>query len=591
MYLKNKSGVDYIVIDVETDSLKPTKIWCAVAKVLSNNKVVKLVGHSEIKAFIEENPSAIWIGHNIICFDLPCINSLLGCGIRVDNVIDTLVLSWLYNPRLPGGHSLESYGERFKEPKAGLGVSFDGFSPLLLYRCISDVNLTARLFNTLRLKMLAVGFSEKSCWLEHQQAEIIRKQQENGWFFDVQNATCLQAGLRQRERGLGDDIRRTIPPKLKKFGTYKYREKEDGTPYASYLRHLENYPQIDRRGSEYDVLDFVEFNIGSPSQRVDRLLDLGWKPSKFTPKGNPQADEDSLVEFAKLGNPEAQLIAEWLVVNSRGNTLDNWLDKVELDHRIHGRVFPCGAGTRRATHSAPNTANVPSSSSKYGKECRALWTAPNASRRIVGYDAKSAQMRGFGHYLNNPEAANLYIFGDPHQVNADAIGYTRDNAKKSFYTFILGGGAERLGLDCQRDKAFGSHIKRILFKVTPGLRELVKEGEAEWYNNKGWIECIDGGWVRCPAPHMVLAYKVQPAEACMMKQAAYFIDKRAEAKGLDHLKVGDIHDEGQHETSLGDAVAFGEIAVKAIQDAGEELNFRVPMDGSYKTGLSLAETH
>jgi hypothetical protein len=198
-------------------------------------------------------------------------------------------------------------------------------------------------------------------------------------------------------------------------------------------------------------------------------------------------------------------------------------------------------------------------------------------------------MRGFGHYLNNAEAAQLYIFGDPHQVNADSIGYTRSNAKKSFYTFILGGGAKRLGLDCGRDEAFGRHIKKTLFKVTPGLRELVKEGEAEWEQHNGWIECIDGGWVRCPAPHMVLAYKVQPAEACMMKQAAIFIDERA--SHLDQFKIGDIHDEGQHESSHGDAHELGRISVQATVDAGVELGFRVPMDGNYKVGRSWAETH
>ena len=36
---------------------------------------------------------------------------------------------------------------------------------------------------------------------------------------------------------------------------------------------------------------------------------------------------------------------------------------------------------------------------------------------------------------------------------------------------------------------------------------------------------------------------------------------------------------------------FGEIAVKAIQEAGKELNLNCPLDGEYKIGDSWNETH
>jgi hypothetical protein len=66
------------------------------------------------------------------------------------------------------------------------------------------------------------------------------------------------------------------------------------------------------------------FNIGSPQQRVSRLLEIGYKPTKFTKKGNPQIDEEALIEYAKeSGIQEIQAIADWLVAFGRGNMVQD----------------------------------------------------------------------------------------------------------------------------------------------------------------------------------------------------------------------------------------------------------------------------
>jgi DNA polymerase-1 len=69
------------------------------------------------------------------------------------------------------------------------------------------------------------------------------------------------------------------------------------------------------------------------------------------------------------------------------------------------------------------------------------------------------------------------------------------------------------------------------------------------------------------------------------------IEKKCQERGIEHFKIGDIHDEGQHEAPVEEANLLGEIKVQAIREAGEELGFTVPMDGDYKVGLSWAETH
>ena len=76
-----------------------------------------------------------------------------------------------------------------------------------------------------------------------------------------------------------------------------------------------------------------------------------------------------------------------------------------------------------------------------------------------------------------------------------------------------------------------------------------------------------------------------------MKKALVLLNNYAILKGIDYKIIGNIHDEIQSEVLDKDAKAFGEIAVKAIQEAGKEFNLNCPLDGEYKIGESWNETH
>ncbi len=595
MYLP-KDFTNYIYVDIETDDINATRIWCAVFIIIATGQVVKCVGHQEIKRFIDEAPKeSRWVGHNAISFDVPQLNRLLGCSMSLSRVVDTLVLSYLFNPKLPGGHSLEAYGDRLKHPKLHVDIGFDKFTPELLERCVGDCLLGVKVFKALVDKMTRIGYSEKSCALEHRIRSIVDRQQEYGWFFDTVAAKDLYERLRRSEEQLGVSIKELFGRTLKSQGTYTYRTRADGSPYASYERHLDTYDKLTHRSDgTYEVFSYEDFNIGSPVQRLARLEGLGYRPVKLTKGGNPSVDEESLVEFANSsGIKEVQAIADWLVINGRANMINTWLNNVGPDSRIHGRVFTCGAGSRRMTHSAPNTANIPGNGAKYGEECRSLWTVADRDRQcIVGHDAKAAQMRMFGHYLNDPATARLYIEGDPHQHNADAVGIERRLVKNVFYAMIFGAYDPKLASTAgftSNLKAEGARIREALYKTTPGLERLTKEIGYEFKAQHGRLKCIDGGYVLCPNESAALNYKIQSAEACLMKQATIFIDERAQH--LDHHKIGDIHDEGQDECVKEDAEELGKIKVQAIRDAGEELRFTVPMDGDYKIGSDWSMTH
>jgi DNA polymerase I-like protein with 3'-5' exonuclease and polymerase domains len=600
MYLNHQDLSNYWICDIEADSLTPTRIWVVVCENAATGEVLTFLDREQFNRFVAANRDSYFVGHNFLSFDVPHLNRLWGCSIPFDRVVDTLVLSYMYDPRMPGGHSLEAWGERMKFPKLA-HEDWSRYSPEMLERCKQDVRLTKRVFLALTKRMATRGFSEKSCKIEHDIRIVVDKQERNGFYFDIQGAEQLYQRVTSEQAGLAEPIRELFPPVLVSNGVYNYRTKADGTPYASFERHLSSYPKLvlAEDQSTYEVFDWQEFNIGSPPQRLKKLLSIGFKPTKKTKNGNPSVDEDSLVEFAnsKKGVPEAQAIADWLVLSGRASMLQTWLNAVDrTDSRMRGRVLTCGAITRRMTHFSPNTANIPKAKPKvkYGKECRELWTvADRATRRLVGYDAKGLEMRMFGHYLRDPVAAELYIHGDPHAVNTANLGLAPEErdliVKNVFYAFLYGAQDRRLDATANKGRGFGKMAREILMKTTPGLENAIREAQEE--QKTGWIQTIDGGYVRCLSPHAALNSKLQSAGGITMKVASIILDRWCIEKGIDQLKVGDIHDEGQHDVLHTDAEEFGKLAVASIVASGEELGFSVPLDGDYKVGYSWAETH
>lgn len=613
MYLNKPKDGKRVTFDIETDGLNPTRIWCCVAKEINTGKRYKAVGHQEIKSLFAELKGYQFVGHNCLSFDFPALEKVLGIIIPFSDKLDSLTCSYLYFPGLyddHGKHSLEAWGSRFGIPKL-VHEDWDNYSPEMLERCSVDVDITERVFEVLTSRMLKRGFSEKSVELEHQIRVVVDEQERTGFYFDIDGAKELLREVRADQERSGVAIKGLFPPRLVEMATYKMRTRQDGQPYSSYSRHLGRYPKVEPSpdGSEYTVWDWQEFNIGSPPQRAERLLGLGWKPQKFTPTKLPKTDEDALVAFLEALEPgsEEYLAVEamsgWIVDEGRATMIEGWLRNVNLwDHCIHGGVLSCGAASRRMTHFSPNTANIPKAKKKvkYGIACRSLWQA-RPGRRLIGYDAKALEMMMFCHFLNNPEVTKLYTEGDPHRVNADALsanawGFVAERdtgAKNGFYAFIYGAQDPKLGstLDPTGTAAYGAWARKKLFEITPGLEGLVRNTQQEYYDNGGFLKCVDGGFVRCPSPHSAINYKFQPAGAILMKQASVFLNQRLKEEGIDAKKVCDVHDEGQLDTAPNDCDRAGRLAVRCIEDAAGELNFNVPVTGTYKEGSNWAETH
>src|SRR5688572_24798550 len=101
MYLNGNLN-NYWVIDIEGDGLPSTRIWCACVINVATGEEKEFVDNDELKDWINARKleRAKFIGHNIIGYDAPTINRLLGCKLTVSDLVDTLVMSMLYSPSL-----------------------------------------------------------------------------------------------------------------------------------------------------------------------------------------------------------------------------------------------------------------------------------------------------------------------------------------------------------------------------------------------------------------------------------------------------------------------------------------------------------
>ena len=573
-----------LVFDIETDDIKATKVWCIVAQDIETKKVYKFRPDDLEKGLKLLAQADKLIGHNIIGFDLPVLKKLLNFDYE-GKVVDTLVLSRLFNPVREGGHSLEVWGQTLGINKIEF-EQFDSFSEEMLDYCVQDVKVNTRIYSN--LVRLSKEFSKESMRLEHDVAPIIKEQELNGFKFDSVASEILLASLRERVEAIEREVKKVFLPRMLDVKFIIPTMKKDGTLSKRGLRQDE-YDRIIKTNN-YEPFyrkELQEFNLGSRKQIGEYLVDFGWKPKKFTPTGQPIVDEITLYEIDNI--PEAKLIAEFLLIQKRVAQIQSWVDSVEEDGRVHGFVIPNGTITGRMTHRKPNMAQVPSIYSPYGKECRACWTTEEGYK-LVGIDASQLELRLLAHYMNDENYIKNVTTGDIHETNRKLAGLnTRDEAKTFIYAFIYGAGDKKIGSVVGGDTKDGERLRNSFLNNIPSLRKL--RTKVSRVSSKGWITGLDGRKLFIRTQHGALNTLLQGAGAIFMKKALVLLNKWANCSKLDFKFVANIHDEWQVEVKEEQADFFGEMAVKSMVEAGKLLDLRCDMNGEYKVGDNWSETH
>ena len=573
-----------LIFDIETDDLNATKIWCIVAQDIDTNKIYKFPPDKLEEGYKFLQSAEQLIGHNVLGFDIPMVEKFSNIKLT-DNVVDTLVLSRLFNPTREGGHSLDNWGYRLSYRKIEFD-DYENYSTEMLNYCVRDVQLNTLVYR--RLQIESKGFSKESVDLEHQVAKIMNQQEINGFSFDSKSATLLLAQLRERLQSVEDEVHKTFKPRWVDDRIVKPYIKKDGSLSKRGLTDDEYNTCLTNNDFEPFMRRKLEpFNLGSRKQIGEYLIEMGWKPERFTPTNQPIVDEKTLSQITHIH--EAGLIAEFLLLQKRIAQIDSWIEAVSEDNRVHGFVIHNGTITGRMTHRNPNMAQVPSLASPYGEECRACWVVDDGYK-LVGIDASGLEIRMLAHYMNDEEFINEIINGDVHSSNQKLAGLkSRNQAKTFIYALMYGAGDEKLGKVVGGNKADGSRIRKHFFANKPSFKSL--RDRVQRAATKKYLKGLDGRKIYIRNAHASLNSLLQGAGAIVMKQALTLADKWATCNNIDYKFVANIHDEWQVEVKEEYADFFGEMAVKSIVESGKHFNLRCPLDGEYKVGGNWSETH
>ena len=477
-----------LVFDIEANDIDATKIWC-MAAVDVDTKQQYSYGPSQLDEAWELLKSYDrLIGHNIIGYDLPVIKKLAGVDLSDKTVLDTLVLSRLFNPVREGNHGLESWGYRLNSPKGDF-EEFDSFSTEMLDYCERDVLLNAKVFHALRQE--AKGFSKKSVALETQVAHILHEQRERGFLFDVEAASKLLATLQERLSQVEADVQEDFKSKIEVINIYPFRTKTGSiskmgcvSPEKKVRLTDEEYQQFQEGTKVIVRTNEKEFNLGSRKQIGEYLQEYGWVPDKFTPTGQPIVDEGILNKIKDI--PQAQMIAEYLMLQKRIAQINSWFKNLKEDNRVHGFVNPNGTITGRMTHRDPNLAQVPSTKSTYGSECRACWIVPDGYK-LVGIDASGLELRMLAHYIDSEDFTNEILDGDIHTSNQTVAKLeSRNQAKHCIYAIIYGAGDAKLGQVVGGSAKDGKRIRQSIANNIPSFESL--RNRVQGAARKGYIK-------------------------------------------------------------------------------------------------------
>ncbi|QBE66850.1 DNA polymerase [Pseudoduganella lutea] len=654
------------LFDLESNGLLDTvtKVHCLVIKDLETQQIIRcvpagfpMVAEATIEQGLEMLSKGPIGGHNVIKYDIPVLKKLYPTW-RYDKatVFDTLTATRVIwsnikdhdngllkkkqiPPNLWGSHSLEAWGYRLKlmkgEYKADYiaaagedyqpGDEWKSLSQEMLDYCVQDVVVTEALY----LKILAKNYSLQCLELEHKIAWLMAKQERNGFPFDAPAGAALYAKLAQRraelERELRDyfkfwyaaDGRPVTPPKDRKVW---HEDPEGGDTRRIKLKGQDAYYERGWyehfiEGATYTKIKIVEFNPSSRDHIANRLISLyGWEPEVFTDGGKPQVDEDTV---GHLTYPPVPLITEYLMVAKRISQLAEgkqaWL-LVERNGKIHGSVNPNGAVTGRATHAYPNISQVPSSTSPYGPECRALFCVP-PTWTLVGADASGLELRCLAHFMGRYDGGkygDVILNGDIHWVNTLALGLfpqgtkrdkhnpdheaARAIAKTFIYAFLYGAGDAKIGKIVGGGPEAGKRLKASFLKQTPALKYLIEAVKAA--AKRGFLMGLDGREVHVRSSHAALNTLLQSAGAILCKQWLVMLEEELQARGLkngwdgDYANVAWSHDETQIACRTPEiAQIVRETAEACVVKAGDHFNFRCPTAGESKIGTNWSETH
>lgn len=404
-----------MIIDAEADGLLDFVTKIHVLAYEKDGAIHHTHDYGEMRWVLTN--AKVLIGHNIICYDVPMFERILGIKINAQ-LIDTLALSWYLNHKRKV-HGLDSYGAEFGIPKPKID-DWQGLTPeQYAHRCREDVKINSALWKQLKTKLLRLYKDKPEAdrlinYLGFKM-DCLREQERSKWHFDaelaknsldtllVQEQEKLPLLVEAMPKVLKYDEKSPPPKPYKKDGTLSVA----GAKWLSLLKK-HDLPE-DYKGTVTVLVSEEEANPGSHAQIKDWLFSLGWEPItfKFVKDHNGERKIPQVRVDGKEGKELCPSVKELIEEHPAVAILDGL---TIIQHRISifsgflrdakdGKLI-AGAGgltnTLRFKHR--ELVNLPGVAKAWGEEIRGCLIAPDGYV-LCGSDMNSLEENTKKHYM------------------------------------------------------------------------------------------------------------------------------------------------------------------------------------------------
>ena len=614
-----------IVFDVEANGLldKATKIHCL--SYTSDGKDYKTIfDYSDMRDLILSQHGLV--GHNIIRYDVPLIEKILGIEIKA-RLFDTLPMSWVLN-LTRSKHGLESFGEDFGIPKPQINDWHNLTNEEYAHRCTEDVKINWCLWQDLlkRFMFLYKSKSELDKFFRYLEFKMdcAASAEKVGWKLDIELAQKCVADLTKQKADKEAELISVMPKR--KVTTKKSRPKncfrKDGTASAHGQRWFD---LLQENGLPLHFDEEVEVikkwedpNPNSTDQVKDWLYSLGWEPCTFKYDKNKETGEErkipqvrkdgELTDSVKLiaeTNPTVEVLEGLTVMQHRLGIFQGFID-CEQDGYVRAEIDGL-TNTLRFKHKKP-LVNLPGVDRPWGKEIRGCLTAPTGYV-LCGADMTSLEDTTKRHYMQPYDPDYVHEMSqkgfDPHldlakhagaikQSDIDAYNRNerddlkamRKNYKVVNYSATYGVGAAKLSRTTGMNIPQAQTLLDAYWNRNWSVKKFSEDQKIRQINGEMWVQNpVSGFWHSLRYEKDVFSTLNQSTGAyCFDKWVAYYRTRRPNI-------IGQFHDESINLVKEGEQNAHSDILNWAIEKLNQELKLNVDLGIDIQYGQRYSDVH
>ena len=614
-----------IVFDVEANGLldKATKIHCL--SYTSDGKDYKTIfDYSDMRDLILSQHGLV--GHNIIRYDVPLIEKILGIKIK-SRLFDTLPMSWVLNYNR-SKHGLESFGEDFGIPKPQIDDWHNLTNEEYAHRCTEDVKINWCLWQDLLKRFMFLYKSKFELdkffrYLEFKM-DCAATAEKVGWKLDVELAQKCVADLTKQKADKEAELISVMPKR--KVTTKKSRPKncfrKDGTASAHGQRWFdllqENGLPLHFDGEVEVIKKWEDPNPNSTDQVKDWLYSLGWEPCTFKYDKNKETGEErkipqvrkdgELTDSVKLiaeTNPMVEVLEGLTVMQHRLGIFQGFLD-CEQDGYVRAEIDGL-TNTLRFKHKKP-LVNLPGVDRPWGKEIRGCLTAPTGYV-LCGADMTSLEDTTKRHYMQPYDPDYVHEMSqagfDPHldlakhagaikQSDIDAYNHgtkpelkaLRKNYKVVNYSATYGVGAAKLSRTTGMSVPQSQALLDAYWNRNWSVKKFSEDQKIRQINGEMWVQNpVSGFWHSLRYEKDVFSTLNQSTGAyCFDKWVAYYRTRRPNI-------IGQFHDESINLVKEGEQNEHSDALNWAIEKLNQELKLNVDLGIDIQYGQRYSDVH